>query len=37
MNVSIWEGLQVACLPPAGALSVVLQFMWLYGNWASFV
>ena len=36
MNASIWGGLPVAYLPPAGALRVVLRFVWLYGNWASF-
>ena len=37
MNVSIWEGLPLTCLSSAGALRVVLRFVWLYGNWASFV
>ena len=34
MNVSIWGGLPLTCLPLAGALRVVLRFVWLYGNWA---
>ena len=36
MNASIWGELPVTCLPSAGALRVVLRFVWLYGNWASF-
>ena len=37
MNLSIWRELPLAFLPSAGALPVVLRFVWLYGNWASFV
>ena len=36
MTASIRGGLPVTCLPLAGALWVVLRFVWLYGNWASF-
>ena len=36
MNFSIWGGLPVTCLPSSGALRVVLRFVWMYGNWASF-
>ena len=36
MNVSIGGGLPVTCLLSAGALRVVLRFVWVYGNWASF-
>ena len=32
MNASVWGGLPATCLPSAGALRVVLQFV--YGNWA---
>ena len=36
MNASLWGGLPVAGLPSAGALRMILRFVWLYGNWASF-
>ena len=37
MNASIWGGLPLTCLSSGGALQMILRFVWLYGNWASFI